>query len=141
VGSLARERRKGKGLVRRTILILATMVVMLVVVGGVALARADCQWSSSTGWNCFCHPGVFCEGRNDPVDRDLIWGSNSGDRIFAYAGDDEIYAEYGSDRQVVGGDGDDLIDGGPGYDRCDGGNGYDLASGCEFTVRVEGPWE
>jgi hypothetical protein len=115
------------------------MVVLLVVVGGVAFARADCRWDTATGWNCYCHPGVFCEGRNDAQNGEYVWGSDSGDRIQAYAGDDEIHAGRGNDPQVVGGDGDDLIDGGFGnHDRCDGGNGYDLASGCEFTVRIEG---
>jgi len=129
-------RAKGKRLVSRTILILATMVVMLVVVGGVALAREDCQYEA-TGWNCYCSPGVFCEGTNNG---EIVWGSDSGDTIHAYGGNDEIYAGYGNDSRVVGGDGDDLISGGPGNDRCDGGNGYDRARGCEFTVRVEGTW-
>ena len=141
VESLARAKRKEKGLVRRTILILATVVMLLVVVGGVALARTDCEWHAASGWNCYCHPGVFCEGRNDAKHGELVWGSGSGDRIQAYAGNDEIYAGYGDDRQVVGGDGNDHIEGGSGYDRCDGGNGFDRASGCEFTVRIEGKWK
>lgn len=142
---------------------MATVVMLLVVVGGVAFARADCEWNSASGWNCSCHPGQLCEGTNKPAG-EYIWGTTSSDTILAYAGNDvinadpgplqggsgdrvdagpgndDIYGKLGNDLSLVGGDGDDYIDGGDGNnDRCDGGNGYDEAYNCEFTVRVEGP--
>jgi Ca2+-binding RTX toxin-like protein len=106
------------------------MLVMLVVVGGVALANAqDCQWSSSTGWNCYCErdPNLLCLGTNNV---DYIWGSPSSDRIYGYGGDDDIF----------GYDQNDLIDGGSGYDRCDGGPGFDRARNCQEWYGIEGRW-
>ena len=141
---------------RRAMLILATVAVLLVVVGGVAFAKADCRWDSATGWNCYCYQNVPCEGTNRPENiwgttgsdtiygyagNDWIEGDNSGDRVDAGPGNDDIDGGYGNDLSLVGGDGDELIEGGPGNnDRCDGGNGRDLTSGCEFTVRTEGTY-
>ena len=126
---------------RRTMLVLATLVVVLVVAGGVALARADCRWDSATGWNCYCGPGVPCDTTNK---QEIIYGSPVGDTINAYGGDDTIWGRDGNDI-IVGGEGSELIDGGPDYDRCDGGNGYDYATkgaaGCDKWVRIEGEWQ
>lgn len=65
-------KRKGKGLVRRTMLVLGTVMVLLVGAGGVALGTGHCSYSSSTGWNCYCDPGAArCEGTDKAEN---IWG-------------------------------------------------------------------
>jgi hypothetical protein len=71
-------------------LVLATLVVVLVVAGGVALATADCRWDSATGWNCYCGPGVPCDTTNK---QEIIYGSPVGDTINAYGGDDTLYGD------------------------------------------------
>jgi len=137
-------RAKGKRLVRRTILILATVVVLLVVVGGVAFAL------TCTGGTCY--------GTNAAED---IYGSKQNDRIYAYAGGDYIngrggsdYIDGGSENDTIEGDGgsypqrNDILVGGSendwlygnggNNDRCDGGAGFDRAHrSCEFMIRIE----
>jgi Ca2+-binding RTX toxin-like protein len=111
-------------IVRRTILLLGTMLVALVVASGVAFAVIQ------------CHGGV-CRGTNN---HDLIYGTNGYDEIYGrggpdviygYGGNDTIYGGAGDDT-IYGGAGKDYIRGGPGYDKCDGGPGYDqLHYSCE----------
>ena len=57
-----------EGLVRRTILLLGTMLAALVVAGGVAFAVGNCNWR---GW-CYCKEGVRCDGTSGS---DGIFGS------------------------------------------------------------------
>jgi hypothetical protein len=130
VESLARAKRKGKGLVRRTILVLATMVVMLLVAGGLAIGQPNyCEYSSSTGWNCYCPGGGYCYGTNVP-EGDYMWGTNSSETIYGLKGDDVLHG-YGGNDTVVGGPGADEVDGGRGRDVCDiDADDYDYY-GCE----------
>jgi Ca2+-binding RTX toxin-like protein len=152
---VSRQPRKGKVLVRRTILFLGTMLVLLVGAGGVAFSLVQCDQDNY----CSCTPGVLCEGTHDtrPAYYDSITGTPSGDKIFAYEGDDEIYG-YGSGDYIdagpgndtvvgdslgtnggndtlIGGDGDDYIAGGEGVDQCYGGPGYDEFLGCDKEVQ------
>jgi hypothetical protein len=155
--SLSRKaKRKGKGLVRRTILVSAAMLVMLLVAGGVAFAVVNCDPFLG---RCECKPGVLCEGTSEAED---IYGSLSGDTIYAYDGDDGINGRDGDDYieggrgndviegdsvyasgndELVGGEGNDMFEGGEGYDVCDGGPGTDTAdAGCERQVSIEETW-
>ena len=104
-------------------------MVLLVAAGGVALAVQTCEWSSSTGWNCYCErdPASLCKGTNNT---EYIWGSPGSDQIYGYGEDDDIWG-YGSN---------DYIDGGPGFDRCDGGPGFDRARNCQEVYNIEGRW-
>jgi hypothetical protein len=165
VGSLA-NKKKGKGLVRRTILLLGTMLAALVVAGGVAFALSDCTWDHYCNCEKATAQGVPCEGTNDkrPGYWDAIYGTNSSDRIYGYAGGDELYGYNGNDYmaggsgndyliesesygasgndRLAGGADNDHIEGGDGYDVCNGGSGFDRASGCERTTDyIEGAWE
>jgi hypothetical protein len=152
---VSRQQKKEKGLVRRTILVLATMVVMLLVAGGVALAVVNCDELNY----CQCIPGKLCEGTHDtrPGYYDEITGTDSGDNIYAYEGNDVIYpgrsgdyveAGPGNDEiyehgaatasgndTLIGGADDDYIQGGGGTDQCYGGPGTDTTDGsCETWV-------
>jgi len=90
------------GLVRRTILLLGTMLVMLVVAGGVVLAATYC--GDATGMTCNCQGG-------------LCWGTPDEDRIFDTDSYDQIHADAKDDGVIGGGD---YIDGGPGKDYISG---------------------
>jgi Ca2+-binding RTX toxin-like protein len=120
---------------RRTILVLATMLVLLLVAGGVALAVAtDCH-DTGHGLYCDCPPsGGKCMGTN-LGEGEVITGSPNFDEIRALGGHDEIYGQDGNDI-IYGDSGMDYIDGGFGNnDWCYGGTGADYEpDGCEHWV-------
>jgi Ca2+-binding RTX toxin-like protein len=140
VEGLARAKRKGKGLVRRTILVLATMLVMLVVVGGVAFAL---QCGEGT---CFgTEAGEVIEGTDTGETiiafggNDEIRGNGGGDVIDGGEGNDNISGDSagrpGGDDRLHGGPGDDYFAAGEGYDECYGESGTDTTDGsCETWV-------
>jgi Ca2+-binding RTX toxin-like protein len=157
--SLSPIKRKGKRLVRRTILFLGTMLVMLLVAAGVAFAAANYYYCSPNLLYCRCPEGTVCVGT---AERDDIYGTDTefGDKIFAKDGDDNIHAEAGGDYvdagpgddfiqgdaagglsgsgndTLIGGDGVDEIYGYGGYDECYGGPGVDyLDPSCEKRVQ------
>jgi Ca2+-binding RTX toxin-like protein len=133
VWGLSLIKRKGKGLVRRTILLLGAMLVALVVVGGVAFALT-------------CTGGT-CQGTDSAED---IYGSDTRDTIDGYGGDDYINGRGGSD-YIDGGDGNDTIEGDGGVvsrsldtlvggegteDYCYGDLGYDKFDiSCEYQYQ------
>jgi hemolysin type calcium-binding protein len=144
-------RAKGKRLVSRTILILATMVVMLVVAGGVAFAAVNYYYCPDA-FTCRCpNPanGVVCVGTNDPNSQDNIVGHRNpyvGDKILARDGPDNVNGSEGNDRldggsgdddYVFGSWGNDYLIGGDGIrDVCEGGSGYDRRGpGCEEFIQ------
>jgi Ca2+-binding RTX toxin-like protein len=159
--SLARAKRKGKGLVRRTILILGTMVVMLVVAGGVALAL-QCGGGTCYGTN----EGEAIAGTPDPdeiyalggddaingyADNDYIDGGSGPDYVVGEDDNDTLHGGADNDGDVVGiyggygndylyGDaGNDFLDGEADYDVCVGGEGFDVATAdCEQKISIEG---
>ena len=90
---------------RRTVLLLASIALAVVLVGGAALAATI---SCAGGFQrCKGTEGAdVLRGDPDPEERD---------RLFGLGGDDELYAEAGDDF-VEGGAGDDLMLGGPGSD-------------------------
>jgi Ca2+-binding RTX toxin-like protein len=101
---------------RRTLLLLATMMFALVVAGGVALAASiSCPDPSS---------GLHCVGTDG---NDKIQGTIYEEHIFALGGNDTVYGNDGSDHLVGDGlapsgdpntklDGSDKLDGGAGDD-------------------------
>ena len=117
---------------RRTVLLVATMALILLVAGGVALAllaRSPLQ-DSAPRFDC-PEDGEACNG-TDASER--IYGTPEGDRIDGGGGDDTIHALAGWDtvfdtegrNAAYGGDGDDWITisgsgyGGPGEDTIEG---------------------
>jgi Ca2+-binding RTX toxin-like protein len=104
-------------MLRRAILILATMSLGVLMLSGVALAR-DIQ-------------GTFgpddLEGTNQA---DRIYGLGAADTITGKAGNDDCYGGSGADT-IRCGDGNDRIDGGFGEDKLFGGPGDDTISAAD----------
>ena len=91
---------------RRTVLLLASIALAVVLVGGAALAATI---SCAGGFQ-------RCKGTEEA---DVLRGAPKDtpelDRMIGLGGDDELYAEAGDDF-MEGGLGDDLMSGGPGND-------------------------
>ena len=112
---------------RRTLLLLATMMFALVVAGGVALAAT-----------VTCSGDPECVGTDE---NDRIKGSNNDEHIFGFGGSDIIDGNGGfdhvvGDRSALGEptttpDGDDKLDGGPDADRIYGFGGSDTLIGSQ----------
>jgi len=86
---------------RKTLLLLTTMALALLVAGGVALAAT-----------ITCQVGVVCNGTSEA---DTITGIASNDTINGLEGNDFIKARGGSDK-IDGGPNNDTLNGGPGND-------------------------
>ena len=111
---------------RRTIALLTTMVLTLLVATSVAMAvTKTCSYS-----------GV-CKGTADP---DTLHGREGNNDIYGYQGDDYLFGNRGEDDlygefDAIGpnggpnGGGDDHMYGGPDFDRLYGGNGDDRMYG------------
>jgi Ca2+-binding RTX toxin-like protein len=93
---------------RKTLLLLTTMALALLVAGGVALAAT-----------LTCQVGVACNGTSSA---DTITGTTSNDTIKGFGGNDTISAL----------DGIDMINGGPNNDTMDGGAGNDTYQFANF---------
>ncbi len=91
---------------RKTILVLTSVALAVLLAGGVALAANI----KGTGGN------------------DVLEGTPSRDVLIPFDGDDTVYAGGGSD-DVRHSFGDDLIKGGPGNDTLRGGRGNDVIYG------------
>jgi Ca2+-binding RTX toxin-like protein len=113
---------------RRASLLLATMVLAVVIGGGVALAATI----QCTGGTCNGTP------RNDSMfgtpRHDAIFAHQGSDHVVGYAGNDNLNGQDGPDR-VFGGPGNDWakggnqndeVKGGPGQDTLTGGAGHDV---------------
>jgi Ca2+-binding RTX toxin-like protein len=118
---------------RRTLLLLATMMFALVVAGRVALAAT-----------VTCSGDPECVGTDE---NDRIKGSNNDEHIFGFGGSDIIDGNGGSDH-VVGDrlasgeptttpDGDDKLDGGPDADRVYGYGGSDTLIGSQGADYID----
>jgi Ca2+-binding RTX toxin-like protein len=121
---------------RRGVLLLASIVVMVVVGAGVALAA---------NINCGDNPAVGCLGTNQPdtitgtADRDVITAASSGDTVRARGDGDDVYGDAGGDNlngnrggdYIEGGRGEDVMRGGPDNDAINAvdGLGGDVANG------------
>jgi len=113
---------------RRTIALLTTMAMTLLVATSVALAATvNCPFSGNcTGTNA--GDTIYgSEGKN------IIYGHDGDDRIYGRGGDDftlgmngndDLHGSEGNDT-LGGGDGRDIHNGGPGNDTFEGGPGFD----------------
>lgn len=88
---------------RRTAILVGAMAMLIVLVGGVALARSI---------SCPNRDNRLCVGTNQA---DTMTGANRMDTIKARGGNDTVNARGGKDI-VNGGDGGDFLDGGTGND-------------------------
>jgi Ca2+-binding RTX toxin-like protein len=118
---------------RRTIVLLATMTVTLVVASGVALAVTKIGTDG---------PDTL-RGTNGA---DTLIGKGGNDILLALGGNDTLLGgpgkdvvnggslqePLGGDKNLVGGDGNDAVQGGLGSDNMVGGDGNDLMVGGEF---------
>jgi Ca2+-binding RTX toxin-like protein len=86
---------------RKTLLVLTTMTLALLLAAGVALAAT-----------ITCKVGVVCNGTSSA---DTVTGTTSNDTINGLAGNDTIKALDGID-QITGGPNNDTMNGGPGND-------------------------
>ena len=93
---------------RRATLLFTAVVVVILLAGGVALAK---------NISCARQDGRVCVGTNNA---DVITGTNKRETIKARGGDDQVSARGGNDK-VFGQDGSDVLDGGPGDDTLDAG--------------------
>jgi Ca2+-binding RTX toxin-like protein len=120
---------------RRTIALLTTMVLTLLVATSVAMAVTKT-----------CLPNVNCYGTSAPDTlngtdgNNKIYGLNGDDslsvddKLFGYKGEDDLYGDrYGDSGPPNGGfqGGDDYLYGGPDFDRLFGGDGDDRMRGGE----------
>jgi Ca2+-binding RTX toxin-like protein len=126
---------------RRGVLLLTSIVVMVVVGAGVALAA---------NIDCGDKPGAGCLGTNQPdtitgtSGVDIITAAASADTVNAFGGADEVYGDSGGDT-LNGGNGNDYLEGGSGANQVFGqagdfdvvnvvdGDGNDFASGGDGT--------
>jgi Ca2+-binding RTX toxin-like protein len=96
---------------RRALLILASMMVGVLMLGGVALAKE-----------------ITGTGGSDDLEgtkrADKIWGLKGPDYIAGEGGSDDLYGGRGKD-EVRGADGHDYVAGGHGYDHLYGGRKND----------------
>lgn len=118
---------------RKTILLLASMMTTLVLAGGLALAATiDCTAGLDS-----------CVGTDDP---DTINGSEKRDRIFGLDGDDTLLGNGGNDRLTGGFDndimkgngGEDRLIGGPDSDTMNGGTGGDTLASSQGNDKLYG---
>jgi Ca2+-binding RTX toxin-like protein len=101
---------------RRTIALLTTMAMTLLVATSVALAATV---------NCPFYGHCSGTDAGDTIHGDdRTYGRRGGDFIFGMNGNDQLHGSEGYDT-LAGGDGDDIHNGGPGGDTFDGGPGYD----------------
>lgn len=131
---------------RRTILVLATMGVMLLVAGGVAFAlqcgggtclgteAGEVIEGTDTDGPAYTDETIIAFGGNDE-----IRGNGGGDVIDGGEGNDNISGDSagrpGGDDRLHGGPGDDYFAAGEGYDECYGESGTDTTDGsCETWV-------
>ncbi len=105
---------------RKSVLLLASMALALVLVSGVAWAvTKDCTPAPD-----------YCIGTADPdtlkgsAERDRIYGLEGGDDLFGNGGDDFVRGEEGDDT-LIGGVGVDNLDGQQGRNKIYGGKGGD----------------
>ena len=112
---------------RKTVLLLATIALGVLLACGLALAAPK---GGDTTTTINCTPGASCQGTSGP---DTIYGTDSADVIIPYAGKDKVYAGGGND-EVRHSFGDDTIYGGTGADTLRGGFDHDTIYGNEPTT-------
>ena len=118
---------------RRTVVLLATMALTLLVTSGLALAVNKVGTQGRD----------FLKGTNKADnligngETDLIFGLAGNDTLLGGSGKDLVFGgtfePLGGDKNLVGGDGNDAVRGGLGSDNLVGGNGNDFMQGGEFA--------
>jgi Ca2+-binding RTX toxin-like protein len=114
---------------RRTVLLLASLSLAVLLASGLALAAPN---GGTTTTTIYCKVGTSCQGTSGP---DIIYGTPSADVIIPYAGNDIVKAGGGND-EVRHGFGDDYIEGGLGADTLRGGFDRDTIYG--YTPQTPG---
>jgi Ca2+-binding RTX toxin-like protein len=133
--SPAPHTRKAAVLMRRTILLLATMTLTLLMVSGVALAVTRIGTDGpDTLRGTKGDDSLLGKGGNDIL---LALGGN--DTLLGGSGKDVVnggnLAEpFGGNKNLVGGEGNDAVQGGLGSDNVLGGEGNDFMVGGEFDT-------
>jgi hypothetical protein len=102
---------------RKTILLVASIALAVLLASGVALAVVTDP--------IYCAAATSCQGTGGA---DVIIGTPSRDVILPYDGDDTVYAG-GRNDEVRHSFGNDMIKGGPGDDTLRGGRGDDVIYG------------
>jgi hypothetical protein len=111
---------------KKTIVLLATLGLAVLLASGLALAAPKGKVDATLPRTIICEEGTSsCQGTSGP---DTIYGTKSSDVIIPYAGDDTVYA-YGGNDEVRHSFGDDIIEGGLGADTLRGGFGHDTIFG------------
>ena len=118
---------------RRTVVLLATMALTLLVTSGLALAVNKVGTQGRD----------FLKGTNKADnligngETDLIFGLAGNDTLLGGSGKDLVFGgtfePLGGEKTLVGGDGNDAVRGGLGSDNLVGGNGNDFMQGGEFA--------
>jgi Ca2+-binding RTX toxin-like protein len=122
-----KRRERSLGMKRSGVLLLASIMVMVVVGAGVALAaNIDC--------GTFGPPGGNCLGTNQS---DNITGTANADHITAASGNDNVNAAGGND-DVYGDRGEDTLNGSSGEDEMYGDSGPDTLNGGDDADYLEG---
>jgi Ca2+-binding RTX toxin-like protein len=101
---------------RKTVVVLVSMALAVVLAGGLALA-APKGGTNVTEIQCSAQTTSSCQGTSGP---DVIYGTDSADVIIPYGGNDTVYAKGGGD-EVRHSFGRDHIEGGEGADTLRGG--------------------
>jgi hypothetical protein len=122
---------------RRTVLLLATMALAVLLASGLTLAAPKPDSNPpSDPIPIYCEAGTSCQGTGG---RDKIIGTPSADVIIPYDGNDMVYGGSGAD-EVRHSFGDDLIKGGPGKDTLRGGRGTDEIYGGRDKDLIDCAW-
>jgi Ca2+-binding RTX toxin-like protein len=119
---------------RKTILVLATLGLAVLLASGLALAAPKATTTTTTRIDCSTQGSTSCQGTSGP---DEIYGTDSADVIIPYGGDDIVYAGPGND-EVRHSFGNDYIEGGLGADTLRGGFDSDEIYANEPTTDVNG---
>jgi Ca2+-binding RTX toxin-like protein len=125
---------------RRTIVLLTTMAMAVLVATSVAIAAEVKCWANN---NVNCYGTVANDNLYGGDGNERMYGRAGDDHIYGDAGNDHIYGEAGNDfmlgmdgedvlsdrdgkNVLAGGYGDDFLSGGVGNDTYDGGPGNDI---------------
>jgi hypothetical protein len=128
---------------RRTIVLLATVALTVLVAGGVALAVAKI----GTQGRDFLKGTAGADNLIGQGETDLIFGLGGNDHLFGGSAKDFVIGgtytnsrgprSLGGNKNVAGGDGNDVVWGGKGPDKVVGGEGNDLLYGGEYDRPVK----
>jgi len=120
-------------MMRRTMLLLASMALTLLVASGLALAVNKV----GTQGRDFLKGTDKADNLIGNGETDLIFGLAGNDNLLGGSGKDLVFGgtfePLGGDKNLVGGDGNDAIQGGKGSDNLVGGDGNDFMLGGEFA--------